>query len=112
MKHSPHLVRPGTRVDLTKVDPADTGSAPGAKGEVKKKNLAIQGRLDELQELLFAGRDRKLLIVLQGMDTSGKDGTIRHVMGGFNPQSTRVVAFGRPTIEELDHDYLWRVHRQ
>jgi PPK2 family polyphosphate:nucleotide phosphotransferase len=46
------------------------------------------------------------------MDTSGKDGTIRHVMGGFNPQGTRVAGFGRPTTEELDHDYLWRVHRQ
>jgi PPK2 family polyphosphate:nucleotide phosphotransferase len=112
MKHSPHLVRPGTRVDLTEIDPADVQLAPGGKGEVKKKNLAIQERLDELQELLFATRDRKLLIVLQGMDTSGKDGTIRHVMGGFNPQSTRVVAFGRPTAEELAHDYLWRVHPQ
>jgi PPK2 family polyphosphate:nucleotide phosphotransferase len=112
MKHSPYLVGPGARVDLTEVDSADTCLAPGGKSEVKKENAAIQERLGELQELLFATRERKLLIVLQGMDTSGKDGTIRHVMGGFNPQGTRVAGFGRPTTEELDHDYLWRVHRQ
>jgi PPK2 family polyphosphate:nucleotide phosphotransferase len=54
----------------------------------------------------------KLLIVLQGMDTSGKDGTIRHVMGGFNAQSTRVASFRKPSLDELEHDFLWRIHRQ
>lgn len=112
MKSSSYLVKPGTQVDLTKIDPADVHLAPDGKSAAKKKSAATQERLGELQELLFAGRERKLLIVLQGMDTSGKDGTIRHVMGGFNPQGTRVAAFGKPTTEELDRDYLWRVHRQ
>jgi PPK2 family polyphosphate:nucleotide phosphotransferase len=107
-----YLVRPGTRVELEKVDPDDVRLAPGDKAETKKQNEAIKQRLADLQELLFAGHEWKLLIVLQGMDTSGKDGTIRHVMGGFNPQSTRVASFGKPTPEELDHDFLWRVHRQ
>lgn len=106
-----YLVRPGKRVDLEKIDPGDVHHISG-KAEAKEKNVAIQERLRELQELLFASHERKLLIVLQGMDTSGKDGTIRHVMGGFNPQGTRVASFGKPTPEELDHDYLWRVHRQ
>jgi PPK2 family polyphosphate:nucleotide phosphotransferase len=112
MRHHDYLVRPGTKVDLGKIDPGDARLATGGKAEAKKKSAAIQERLRELQELLFAGHERKLLVVLQGMDTSGKDGTIRHVMGGFNPQGTRIASFGRPTTEELDHDYLWRVHRQ
>jgi PPK2 family polyphosphate:nucleotide phosphotransferase len=110
MRH--YLVRPGKRVHLEDIDPGDTRLVPGGKAEAKSKTLAIQERLAELQELLFAEHERKVLLVLQGMDTSGKDGTIRHVMGGFNPQGTRVASFGRPTAEELDHDYLWRVHRQ
>jgi PPK2 family polyphosphate:nucleotide phosphotransferase len=112
MKASSCLVRPGERVDLNAIDPADLRLAGGGKAATKKKSTALQERLGELQELLFAGRERKILIVLQGMDTSGKDGAIRHLMGGFNPLGARVAAFGKPTTEELDHDYLWRVHRQ
>jgi PPK2 family polyphosphate:nucleotide phosphotransferase len=107
-----YRVRPGQGVDLDDYDPDDTRLLPGGKQEAKEKNSAIQTRLAEHQELLFAGHERKLLIVLQGMDTSGKDGTIRHVMGGFNPAGTRVASFRKPTSDELDHDYLWRVHRQ
>jgi PPK2 family polyphosphate:nucleotide phosphotransferase len=107
-----YRVRPGQRVDLDDYDPDDTRLLPGGKEEAREKNAAIQARLADLQELLFAGHEGKLLIVLQGMDTSGKDGTIRHVMGGFNPAGTRVASFRKPTIDELDHDYLWRVHRQ
>lgn len=107
-----YLVRPGQKVDLDDIDPDDVHLVPGGKAVAKTKSAAIRTRLAELQELLFAGHDRKVLIVLQGMDTSGKDGTIRHVMAGFNPQGTRVVSFGKPSLEELDHDYLWRVHRQ
>ena len=107
-----YRVRPGQRVDLGGYDPDDTHLLPGGKAEAREKNPAIQSRLTELQELLFAGHEWKLLIVLQGMDTSGKDGTIRHVMVGFNPSGTRVASFRAPTVDELDHDYLWRVHRQ
>jgi PPK2 family polyphosphate:nucleotide phosphotransferase len=107
-----YLVPPGTRLDLKKIDPGDVHIAPGGKPEVKEKIASIREHLSELQEKLFAGHEWKLLIVLQGMDTSGKDGTIRHVMGGFNPQATRVASFGKPTPQELSHDFLWRVHRQ
>jgi PPK2 family polyphosphate:nucleotide phosphotransferase len=107
-----YLVRPGQKLDLTELDPDDTRLVRGGKAEAKVENAAIQKRLAKLQELLYAGHRWKLLIVLQGMDTSGKDGAIRHVMGGFNPVGTRVVSFKKPSSEELDHDYLWRVHRQ
>ena len=105
-----HLVGPGQKVDLDDFDPDDTSLLPGGKAEAQKQLAAIVERLAEVQELLFAGHQRTLLIVLQGMDTSGKDGTIRHVMRGFNPQGTRVVSFRKPSEEELDHDFLWRVH--
>jgi PPK2 family polyphosphate:nucleotide phosphotransferase len=107
-----YRVRPGQKVNLARVDPNDTQLLPGGKAEAKRKSSAIQEQLAELQELLFASHDRKLLVVLQGMDTSGKDGTIRHVMVGFNPSGTRVASFRKPSMDELDHDYLWRVHRQ
>jgi PPK2 family polyphosphate:nucleotide phosphotransferase len=101
-------IRPGDSVDLDDFDPDDTGSLDKAEGA--KKNQKLQDRLGELQELLYAGHEHKVLVVLQGMDTSGKDGTIRHVMSSVNPQGIRVVSFKKPTDEELDHDFLWRVH--
>ena len=105
-----YLVRPGQGVDLASYDPDDTSLLPDGKREAGKRLEAIVGRLAEGQELLYAGHGPRLLIVLQGMDTSGKDGTIRHAMQGFNPQGTRVVSFKKPSQEELDHDFLWRVH--
>ncbi len=99
-------------VRLRDIDPDETSLAPGDKDETKEKSEKIVQRLDELQELLFAEHKRKVLIVLQGMDTSGKDGTIEHVMGGFDPIGVRTVSFKKPTLVELDHDYLWRVHAQ
>ena len=106
-----YLVRPGDRVDLAALDPGDTHLA--ADRESAETRLAeIRQRLAGLQEMLYAGGDQKVLIVLQGMDTSGKDGVIRHVASSFNLQSTRVVSFKQPTPEELEHDFLWRIHRQ
>jgi PPK2 family polyphosphate:nucleotide phosphotransferase len=67
--------------------------------------------LEELQELLYAEHKHKILIVLQAMDSGGKDGTIRHVFDGVNPQGVKVASFKVPTKEELAHDYLWRVHK-
>ncbi len=107
---NPYLVRTGQKVVIGDVDPDDTSLLRGGKAAAKEQLAAIVERLAEVQELLFAEHARKLLIVLQGMDTSGKDGTIRHVMRGFNPQGTRVVSFRKPSEEELDHDFLWRVH--
>ena len=105
-----YLVRGGQKIALNNFDPDDTSLAPGGKAEAKAELAAIVERLSEAQERLFAGHQRSLLIVLQGMDTSGKDGTIRHVMRGLNPQGTRVVSFRKPSDEELEHDFLWRVH--
>src|SRR4026207_2435737 len=105
-----YLVRAGQKIDLDHFDPDDTSLIPGGKSEAKERLTGIVDRLAEIQEVLFAGHQQKLLIVLQGMDTSGKDGAIRRVMRGFNPQGTRVVSFRKPSEEELDHDFLWRVH--
>ena len=100
------------KVRLSAFDPDDASAMPGDKDKTKEKSEKIVARLDELQELLFAEHKHKVLIILQGMDTSGKDGTIEHVMGGFDPSGVRVVSFKKPTSVELDHDYLWRVHAQ
>jgi PPK2 family polyphosphate:nucleotide phosphotransferase len=82
------------------------------KNEGRKQLLELNHRLEELQELLHAEHKHKVLIVLQAMDTGGKDGTIRHVFEGVNPQGVRVASFKKPTPEELGHDFLWRVHKQ
>ena len=80
------------------------------KKEVKEKLNAIVEKLDDLQNLLFAEGKHSLLIVIQGMDGSGKDGVIRNVFGHLNPQGVTVKSFKAPTAEELSHDFLWRVH--
>jgi PPK2 family polyphosphate:nucleotide phosphotransferase len=105
-----YLVREGQNVDLDEFDPDDTSLVKQGKKEAEEELPGILEQLEEAQELLFAGHQHKLLVVLQGMDTSGKDGAIRHVMRGFNPQGTRVVSFRKPSEEELEHDFLWRVH--
>jgi PPK2 family polyphosphate:nucleotide phosphotransferase len=96
--------------DLDDIDPDDSSGGPSSKEEARAASEKQHERLAELQELLFAGHEHKLLIVLQGMDTSGKDGTVRHVLRGTSPSAVRVVSFKKPTSTELDHDYLWRVH--
>jgi PPK2 family polyphosphate:nucleotide phosphotransferase len=106
-----YQVKPGTRVRLDDWDPDDIKAFRGSKKDAEQRLEQLRLRLEELQELLYAQHEHKLLIVLQGMDTSGKDGTIRHVFEGVNPQGVSVARFGPPTQEELDHDYLWRVHR-
>jgi len=104
------LVEPGKAVKLAAWDPDDTLGLE--KGDDTDAMLAKHiARLDELQYLMYAEHRRGLLVILQGMDASGKDGTIRHVMTGLNPQGCRVTAFKAPSIEEADHDFLWRVHR-
>ncbi len=81
------------------------------KQATKKKTEEMLGQLDELQNLLFAEAKHSVLIVLQGMDASGKDGAIRNVIGKLNPQGVTVKSFKAPTLEELSHDFLWRVHK-
>jgi PPK2 family polyphosphate:nucleotide phosphotransferase len=109
---SRYRVKPGSRVDLSRLDAGDTSAFPGGKSDTKEIFEKLNGRLEELQEMLWAEGRHKVLVVLQGMDTSGKDGTIRHVFDGVNPLGVRVASFKAPTPEELGHDFLWRVHPQ
>jgi PPK2 family polyphosphate:nucleotide phosphotransferase len=105
-------IKPSSSVDLSAFDSADTSLAPGKKDETNAKSDELGERLVDLQELLFADHTHKLLVVLQGMDTSGKDGTVRHVMRGVSPQACRAVSFKKPTEPEVEHDFLWRIHAQ
>lgn len=109
---SRYKVKPGTEVDLSRWDPEDSSEFAGSKDEAKEVLKNLNDRLEELQEKLYAEHKHKVLIVLQAMDSGGKDGTIRHVFEGVNPQGVKVAGFKVPTPKELDHDYLWRVHRQ
>jgi PPK2 family polyphosphate:nucleotide phosphotransferase len=103
-------VKPGTKVRLSKYDPEETlGWQKGHKMESSLES-AIQ-RIDNLQYRLAAERKQALLIILQGLDTAGKDGTIRHVMSGINPQGCHVTPFKVPTAQEAAHDFLWRIHK-
>jgi PPK2 family polyphosphate:nucleotide phosphotransferase len=106
-----YRVEPATKVDLSTSDPDDRGVFDGNKTEGKEYLKTLNRELEALQELLYAEHKHKLLVVLQGMDTAGKDGVIRHVFDGVNPQGVRVANFKQPTDRELDHDYLWRVHQ-
>lgn len=109
MKH--HLVEPGKKIKLAEVDPQDTGKFKGGKEEGLKEIAKLNEKLQELQELLYAEGKHKVLVVLQAMDTGGKDGAIRRVFDGVNPQGVKVASFKVPTSEEMAHDYLWRVHK-
>lgn len=103
-------VRPGSRVDLHERDPASTPGAPGDRAATEAAFAKQHERLFALQDRLGAEAKRGLLVVLQGIDTSGKDGTIRHVFGGLSPSMTNVASFGVPTALEAAHDFVWRVH--
>lgn len=103
------MVSPGSKVRLADIDPGAThGVDKAAAAERLAKN---QDRLAELQYLLYAEARRALLVVLQGIDAGGKDGTIRHVMSGLNPQGVSVTSFKVPEGAEKRHDYLWRVYK-
>jgi PPK2 family polyphosphate:nucleotide phosphotransferase len=107
-----YLVRPGTSVKLSRWSSDDTSGFDGTKAASRKQLEKLTARLERLQELLYAGHEHSVLVVLQGIDSAGKDGTIRRVFEGVNPQGVRVVSFKAPSVEELDHDFLWRVHAQ
>ncbi len=104
----PFRVDPGTRIDLGRWP--TTASDGHAKKEARAEVRALNKRLEVLQEVLYAQGKHRLLVVLQAMDTGGKDGAIRKVFDGVNPQGVKVASFKRPTSAELAHDYLWRVH--
>ncbi len=108
--HQDYLLRPDEPARLRERStlPEEEGLR---KREARAQAAKLQPRLNELQEMLYANRRHALLIILQGMDTSGKDGVIKHVVGAFNPQGCQVAGFKAPTSVELAHDYLWRVHQ-
>lgn len=105
-------VRSGKRFRIASVDPDSTPGWKGDKAAAKGAAQKLNDRLEQLQELLHAEHKHRLLVVLQAMDTGGKDGTIRRVFDGVNPVGVRVASFKAPTPVELDHDYLWRAHAQ
>jgi PPK2 family polyphosphate:nucleotide phosphotransferase len=104
-----HRIEPGTRVSLGDIDPRDTGRV--GKSDGQERFVALNAELAGLQELLYAAGTHAVLMILQGMDTSGKDGAVRGVLMNVNPQGCRVESFKVPTEEELAHDFLWRVHK-
>src|SRR5512135_3781676 len=108
---SNYRAEPGTQVKLDEWDPNDTGGKKD-KDSADQELKELMSKLEDLQQLLYAEHKHKLLIVLQAMDTGGKDGTICHVFSGVNPQGVRVSNFKVPTPPERDHDFLWRVHTQ
>jgi PPK2 family polyphosphate:nucleotide phosphotransferase len=106
---SPYLVKPHGKVKLARFA---TGSTDGFKSEESAATVLVKHRaqLDNLQNVLYASQQKSILIVLQGMDTAGKDGTIRHIFSGINPQGCDVTSFKIPTPLEARHDFLWRAH--
>lgn len=103
-------VRPTTRVDLSERDPADFHG--WTRNDAERATAERLANLVDLQDQLWAEGKHALLVVLQGIDASGKDGAIRHVMSAFNPQGCYVASFKVPTPEEAAHDFLWRVHKR
>ena len=105
------VVEPGEKVHLDKIDPSYSG-----KYESHEMALPlIQGhvaRMDKLQYLLYADADQSLLIILQALDAAGKDGVVRHLFSGINPQGTSVFSFKQPSKDEAAHDFLWRAHQR
>ncbi len=105
-------IRPKQKVDLDKWDPDDTSGFDGEEQDALDESNVLTKKLESLQEKLYAEHEHAMLIVLQALDTGGKDGTIRRVFEGVNPQGVRVASFKVPTDVEKDHDFLWRVHEQ
>ena len=105
-----YRLKPNDKIKLTEWDPRDTGDFEDGKEKGLQRLQELNLKLEKLQELLYAEHKHRILVVLQGMDTSGKDGVIRQVFEGVNPQGVKVANFKVPTQDELDRDYLWRVH--
>jgi PPK2 family polyphosphate:nucleotide phosphotransferase len=105
----PYVIRDGSRFRLNDIDPDET-SGLGADPKEKARDLLEAGvqKMAELQEKLYAQDRWAVLLIFQAMDAAGKDGTIKHVMSGINPQGCQVFSFKAPSAEELDHDFLWR----
>ena len=105
------LVPAGEAPRLADRDPGDTTGAPGGKDVTQDTFEALSDELLALQDRLYAESEQALLVVLQAMDAGGKDGTVKHVFRGINPQGVHVTTFNAPNEDELAHDFLWRVHK-
>ena len=103
------IVKPGEKIRLAKIDPSYCGKEDTHE-DAEPEILRQVARMEALQYLLYANGEQSLLIVLQGLDAAGKDGVIRHLFSGMNPQGTTSVCFKQPGKEELAHDFLWRAH--
>jgi len=108
----PYLITAKNTPRLMDYDASDTSQFEGGKKDGLVELAKLNKKLESLQELLYAEHQHRVLIVLQAMDTGGKDGVVRSVFEGINPQGVRVASFKIPSADEMDHDYLWRVHRQ
>ena len=108
---SPYLVKPESKVTLSHLSTDETGDLKDHKA-AEFVVAEHRKQLENLQERFYAAESKALLIVLQGMDTAGKDGTIRHIFSGINPQGCQVASFKVPTALEAHHDFLWRCHAQ
>jgi PPK2 family polyphosphate:nucleotide phosphotransferase len=109
MIDSPYLIRPGKKVKIAELSADSTGDFQDKK-DAKQPTADNVKKLKKLQDVLYAQSKHAVLIVLQAMDSGGKDGTIKHVFSGVNPQGCTVTSFKAPTPQELAHDYLWRIH--
>jgi PPK2 family polyphosphate:nucleotide phosphotransferase len=107
-----YQIQEGKKISLQDFDPNDIRLWQLEKKEAKKTTKGFREELINLQRLLYAEQKQKILIILQAMDGGGKDGTIRSIFQGVNPQGVRVAGFKVPTPEEIGHDYLWRIHKQ
>jgi PPK2 family polyphosphate:nucleotide phosphotransferase len=103
------IVEAGSKLKLHAIDPDYHGKHESHEVAIPEIRAHLQ-KMDKLQHLLYSEKKHSLLIVLQGMDASGKDGVVRHVITGLNPAGCKVIGFKQPTPGELDHDFLWRIH--
>ena len=103
------IVKPGEKINLNKIDPAYTDKHQSHEKALQQIQEHLK-RMSKLQYLLYADADQSLLVVLQALDAGGKDGVVRHLFTGMNPQGTKVYGFKQPSKDETAHDFLWRAH--
>src|SRR2546423_2679194 len=109
MKTAVVVTRPGKKIRLSKIEPGDTAGATKEKALARVEKL--REKLVRWQEVFFAEHQRSLLIIFQAMDTGGKDGSVKNLCAGLDPAGLHITSFKAPTVKELDHHFLWRIHR-
>jgi PPK2 family polyphosphate:nucleotide phosphotransferase len=107
--HKKLIVQPGSKFKLRDVDPGYHGKLESHEAALPEIQAHLQ-KMDQLQYLMYAEKKHSLLMVLQGLDAGGKDGVVRHVITGMNPAGCKVIGFKQPTADDLEHDFLWRIH--